>query len=152
MMLPVQLLNSSVVGTRVQDSFHQTYKCSSRQYENECLPSATHVFQICMWQCPLKPLHQTILLCQTLNLSTLQTRAKPQNYLDQCFVACLGMRAPRQLSGQTASQFSKSSELSKVRLSKHEVFVCLAFGSDAPKVHSFPQTSLTFCFSFVELN
>jgi len=30
-----------------------------------------HTSWICMWQCPLEPLDQAVLLCQTLNLSML---------------------------------------------------------------------------------
>lgn len=66
------------------------------------------------------------------------SESQPPNYSDQCSGACSGMRAPRQLSGQTANQFSKANEFSKVRLSKREVFVCLASGSDAPKVQPSP--------------
>lgn len=75
---------------------------------------------------------------QTLNRSMLQTGAKPQNYSDQCSGACSGVWAPRQLSGQTANQLSRSSELNKITLGKHKLFVCLAFESDTPKVHPFP--------------
>lgn len=65
-----------------------------------CLQLTSWMF---MWQCSLKPLDQAILLSQTLNLSMLQTGAKPQNYSDQCSGACSGVWAPRQLSGQTAN-------------------------------------------------